>query len=115
MYAIEKSSRNADVTSTIAANSTAPNAAIPARRAVSPRRIEPVSRTNKARMPARNEYELRPSANRSAKLPIWDIGGNPEVFFQINDRSAIHVKPRSACCSGILDSRRVGQEDHASP
>src|SRR5258706_1769707 len=69
---------------------------MPARRAVSPRRIEPASRPNNARRPARNEYELRPSANSSAKAPIEDMGGNPLVFFQINGLNAISQPPGSA-------------------
>src|ERR1700688_2879940 len=74
---MEKSSLKAATTRTIPARSTAAKVAIPARRAVSPRRAEAASFPNKDRKPAEKQYTLRPSANRSAKLPIWDIAGTP--------------------------------------
>src|ERR1700704_1755079 len=89
MYDMEKSSLKAAATRTTAASSTAPKAAIPARRAVSPKRMEPASRPNNARKPARKEYELRPSANRSAKLPMVDMTGISGIFLQRSGGYAI--------------------------
>src|SRR5258708_362400 len=105
---MEKSSRNAAVTSTTAARTTAPNAAIPARRAVSLRRIEPASRPNKATRPARNEYELRHNASNSAKLPTVDMGGNPGVFFQITHCNATRREAHKFIQSGNLDDSPTG-------
>src|SRR5450755_2151249 len=78
---MEKSLLKAALTSTVAARATKPKVAMPARRAVSPRRSErgPFSTRDKA--PAKKLYPLRAKASRSAKLPICDMG-NPHVSFQ---------------------------------
>jgi len=57
-------------TSTMPARSTAAKVAMPARRAVSPKRAEEASFLNRDNRPARKEYALRTSAAISAKLPI---------------------------------------------
>src|SRR5271167_1814120 len=95
---MEKSSLNAASTRTMPASSTAAKVAIPARRAVSPRRAEASSLPNNAKKPARKEYALRPSASISAKLPISDIAEphSITVFFQRSGCYAIRRSFRSA-------------------
>src|SRR5208337_2944584 len=90
---MEKSSLNAATTRTIAANSTAANVAMPARRAVSPRRAEAASLPNNAKKPARKEYALRPSASSSAKLPIRDIRETPLFLYRIFSEKRVVCKP----------------------
>src|SRR5258708_5706319 len=79
---MEKSLENAAIINTIAANNTNAKVAMPARRAVSPRRSDPAPLRAMARIPARNEYALSARARRSAKLPISDMG-SPAYLSQI--------------------------------
>src|SRR5437667_11933433 len=83
---MEKSSWNAEVTSTKAARNTRAKVAIPARRAVSPNRSELEPGRANASAPARNEYALNANASRSAKLPICDMNDPRSYFFRNNRR-----------------------------
>src|SRR5579859_1574211 len=112
MYATEKSLFSAAHTNANAAALTAAHVAIPARRAVSPRRSLgiPTACQRSAIVPANRQYALRTRAKIRAKLP--NRGMDPGGTYRSKECSGSHNSTCiSAGCEGKLPSKGINLKE----